>query len=136
MAQKEPKNVKEADQDYKCIMKMQKELNEFERCDVWELMEPPKDASNIDTKWVFKNKVNEFGMIALKKQDLLHKDTINKDLNLIKLFPGCKIGINKDAILICVFHENQATSNRHEECFLQFIPRKRILCQPTSWNRE
>ncbi|KAK1383529.1 ras GTPase-activating protein-binding protein 2-like [Heracleum sosnowskyi] len=71
LAQEEPKNVKEALQDENSIMAMQEELNQFERCDVWELVEPPKDASIIGTKWVFKNKVDEFGTVIRNKARLV-----------------------------------------------------------------
>ncbi|KAL8107872.1 hypothetical protein AgCh_024325 [Apium graveolens] len=47
LAQEEPKNVKEALEDENWITAMQEELNQFERCDVWELVKPPKDASII-----------------------------------------------------------------------------------------
>ena len=56
LAQEEPKNVKEALEDENWVVAMQEELNQFERCDVWELVKPPKNASVIGTKWVFKNK--------------------------------------------------------------------------------
>ncbi|WOH12597.1 hypothetical protein DCAR_0832103 [Daucus carota subsp. sativus] len=68
---KEPKNVQEALQDENWIMAMQEELNQFERCDVWELVDPPEDASIVGTKWVFKNKVDEFGTITRNKARLV-----------------------------------------------------------------
>ncbi|KAL8097244.1 hypothetical protein AgCh_030390 [Apium graveolens] len=60
LAQGEPKNVKEALEEENWITDMQEELNQFERCDVKELVKPPKNASAIGTKWIFKNKVDEF----------------------------------------------------------------------------
>ena len=48
-------------------MAIQKELNQCERCEVWELIEPPKDAFIIGIKWVFKNKVNELGTVTRNK---------------------------------------------------------------------
>ena len=71
IAQEEPKNVQEALQDENWIMAMQEELNQFERCDVWELVDPPEDASIVGTKWVFKNKVDEFGTITRNKARLV-----------------------------------------------------------------
>ena len=38
---------------------MQEELNQFVRNDAWELVPRPLDQSIIDTKWVFKNKLDE-----------------------------------------------------------------------------
>ncbi|KAL8135932.1 hypothetical protein AgCh_010520 [Apium graveolens] len=50
---------------------MQEELNKFERCDVWELVKPPKNVSIIGTKWFFKNKVDEFGTVTRNKARLV-----------------------------------------------------------------
>ncbi|KAL8145358.1 hypothetical protein AgCh_003519 [Apium graveolens] len=50
---------------------MQEELNQFERCDVWELVKPPKNASVIGTKWIFKNKEDEFGTVTRNKARLV-----------------------------------------------------------------
>jgi hypothetical protein len=35
---------------------MHEELENFERNQVWALVEPPRDVNIIGTKWVFKNK--------------------------------------------------------------------------------
>ncbi|KAL8118334.1 hypothetical protein AgCh_016026 [Apium graveolens] len=47
LAQEEPKNVNEALEDENWITVMQEELNQFERCDFWELVKPPKNVSII-----------------------------------------------------------------------------------------
>ena len=44
-------------------MVMQEELNQFERNKVWNLVPRPKNHPIIGTKWVFKNKLNEDGII-------------------------------------------------------------------------
>ena len=41
---------------------MQEELNNFERNQVWSLVERPK-TNVIGTKWVFRNKQNENGVV-------------------------------------------------------------------------
>ena len=41
---------------------MQEELNEFERNNVWELVEKPSNYPIIGTKWVFRNKLDENGI--------------------------------------------------------------------------
>ena len=50
---------------------MQEELNQFERSDVWELVPRPNDQSIIGTKWVFRNKVDEHGVIVRNKARLV-----------------------------------------------------------------
>ena len=43
------------------------ELNQFERNDVWELVEKPSDYAIIGTKWVFRNKLDENGIVIRNK---------------------------------------------------------------------
>ncbi|KAI0492196.1 hypothetical protein KFK09_026463 [Dendrobium nobile] len=52
---------------------MQEELNQFVRNDVWELVERPKGQSVVGTKWVFKNKVNDSGVVVRNKARLVAK---------------------------------------------------------------
>jgi hypothetical protein len=40
---------------------MDKELDQIEKNDTWELVLRPKNKNVIDTKWVFNNKLNEDG---------------------------------------------------------------------------
>ncbi|GJV45019.1 retrovirus-related pol polyprotein from transposon TNT 1-94 [Tanacetum coccineum] len=46
---------------------MQEELNQFIANDVWELVTPPKYLTTIGTKWVFKNKLDENGIVSRLK---------------------------------------------------------------------
>ena len=50
---------------------MQEELHQFERNKVWHLVPRPNDRSIIDTKWVFKNKLDEFGTVTWNKARLV-----------------------------------------------------------------
>jgi hypothetical protein len=43
---------------------MHEELKNFERNQVWTLVDPPKDVNVIGTKWVFKNKQGEDGEVV------------------------------------------------------------------------
>ena len=52
---------------------MQEELNQFERNNVWELVEKPKNYPIIGTKWVFRNKLDEHGIIIRNKARLVAK---------------------------------------------------------------
>jgi hypothetical protein len=40
---------------------MEKELNQIEKIETWELIPRPIDKNVIGTKWVFRNKLNEDG---------------------------------------------------------------------------
>jgi len=50
---------------------MQKELNHFERNQFWKLVPRLKDKHIFGTKWVFKNKLDENGIIVIKKTRLV-----------------------------------------------------------------
>ena len=71
LSQSEPKNIEEALTDEYWIIAMQEELNQFERNRVWDLVERPKDLNVIGTKWVFRNKVDEFGTVIRNKARLV-----------------------------------------------------------------
>jgi len=63
----EPMNVHETLANSDWVTVMQEELHQFERNKVWHLEPRPKDRSIIGTKWVFKNKLNEFGIVTQNK---------------------------------------------------------------------
>ena len=68
----EPKKVYEALEDSDWLEAMHEELNNFKRNKVWRLVEKPKDCRNvIGTKWVFKNKQDEHGMVVRNKARLV-----------------------------------------------------------------
>ena len=50
---------------------MQEELNQFERNDVLELVEKPENYPIIGTKWVFRNKLYENGIVIRNKARLV-----------------------------------------------------------------
>ncbi|KAK1678046.1 hypothetical protein QYE76_038894 [Lolium multiflorum] len=68
----EPLKVYEALKDPDWLNAMQEELNNFKRNDVWTLMKRPDHCRNvIDTKWIFKNKQDERGMVIRNKARLV-----------------------------------------------------------------
>ena len=50
---------------------MHEELENFERNRVWVLVEPPPNCHPIGTKWVFKNKQGEDGVVVRNKARLV-----------------------------------------------------------------
>jgi hypothetical protein len=50
---------------------MHEELENFERNQVWELVEPPTNCKPIGTKWVWKNKEGENGEVVTNKSRLV-----------------------------------------------------------------
>ncbi|GJY05946.1 retrovirus-related pol polyprotein from transposon TNT 1-94 [Tanacetum coccineum] len=67
----ESKNVNEALTDKSWIIAMQEELNQFVANDVWELVPQPKNMTSIGTKWVFRNKLDENGVVSQNKARLV-----------------------------------------------------------------
>ncbi|GJT55364.1 retrovirus-related pol polyprotein from transposon TNT 1-94 [Tanacetum coccineum] len=67
----EPKNVNEALGDESWIVAMQEELNQFIANDVWELVPQFRNMTIIGTKWVFRNKLDENGIVSQNKARLV-----------------------------------------------------------------
>jgi hypothetical protein len=68
----EPFRVEEALQDLDWVLAMQKELNNFKRNEVWSLVPHPKQ-NVVGTKWVFRNKQDEHGVVTQNKARLVAK---------------------------------------------------------------
>ena len=58
---------------------MHEELENFDRNHVWDLVEPPPNCRPIGTKWVFKNKQGENGMVVRNKARLVAQDFCQKE---------------------------------------------------------
>jgi hypothetical protein len=68
----EPFKIEYALRDPDWVVAMQKELNNFKRNQVWYLVEKPKQ-NVVGTKWVFRNKQDEFGVVTRNKAKLVVK---------------------------------------------------------------
>ncbi|WVZ85242.1 LOW QUALITY PROTEIN: hypothetical protein U9M48_032189 [Paspalum notatum var. saurae] len=78
----ELRDVSHALSDPNWVNAMHEELENFERNHVWDLVEPPPNCRPIVTKWVFKNKQGEDGMVVRNKarlatQSFCHKEGID-----------------------------------------------------------
>nr|GEX59041.1 hypothetical protein [Tanacetum cinerariifolium] len=69
----EPKNIKEAMADSAWIEAMQDELHQFDRRQVWELVDKPFGKSIIRLKWLWKNKKDEDQIVIHNKARLVAK---------------------------------------------------------------
>nr|GEU66247.1 hypothetical protein [Tanacetum cinerariifolium] len=69
----EPKNIKEAMADSAWIEAMQEELHQFDRLQVWELVDKPFGKTVIRLKWLWKNKKDEDQTIIHNKARLVGK---------------------------------------------------------------
>jgi hypothetical protein len=70
----EPRYIGHALSDLSWINAMHEELDNFERNQVWTLVEPPHDMNVIGTKCVFKNKQGEDGEVVRNKAHLVAQD--------------------------------------------------------------
>jgi hypothetical protein len=68
----EPHRVEEALQDSDWVVAMKEELNNFTRNEVWHLV-PRPNQNVIGTKWVFRNKQDEHGVVTRNKAQLVAK---------------------------------------------------------------
>ncbi|GKC86585.1 retrovirus-related pol polyprotein from transposon TNT 1-94 [Tanacetum coccineum] len=63
--------ISEALKDESWVIAMQEELNQFVANDVWDLVPLPLSQSFIGTKWVFRNKLDENGIVSRNKARLV-----------------------------------------------------------------
>nr|GEU99424.1 putative reverse transcriptase domain-containing protein [Tanacetum cinerariifolium] len=75
----EPKNIKEAMADSAWIESMQEELHQFDRLDVWELVDIPLCTNVTNLKWLWKNKHDEENTIIRNKSRLEAKGYAQKE---------------------------------------------------------
>ncbi|GJV68535.1 retrovirus-related pol polyprotein from transposon TNT 1-94 [Tanacetum coccineum] len=57
--------------DKSCVVTIQDELNQFIANDVWKLVPQPRNITIIGTKWVFRNKLDENGVVSQNKARLV-----------------------------------------------------------------
>ncbi|GJX75635.1 hypothetical protein Tco_0322446 [Tanacetum coccineum] len=72
----EPKNIKEAMVDSAWIEAMQEELHQFDRLDVWELVDRPLCKNVINLKWLWKNTIDEENTVIMGFVDPYHPDKV------------------------------------------------------------
>nr|GFA88343.1 putative ribonuclease H-like domain-containing protein [Tanacetum cinerariifolium] len=71
LSQEEPKRVPQALKDPSWIKAMQEELLQFKMQKVWVLVDLPHGKRAISTKWVFRNKNDERGIVVRNKARLV-----------------------------------------------------------------
>nr|GFA51551.1 retrovirus-related Pol polyprotein from transposon TNT 1-94 [Tanacetum cinerariifolium] len=74
-----PKNIKEAMADSTWIESMQEELHQFDRLDVWELVNRPLCKNIINIKWLWKNKRDEENTVIQNNSRLVAKRYAQKE---------------------------------------------------------
>ena len=69
----EPNSFEEANNDEFWNKAMDEELDQIYKNETWELVPRPKNKNVIGTKWVFRNKLNEYGKVTRNKARLVCK---------------------------------------------------------------
>nr|GEW04278.1 hypothetical protein [Tanacetum cinerariifolium] len=75
----EPKNIKKAMADSAWIESIQEELHQFDRLDVWELVDRLLCKNVINMKWLWKNKRDEENTVIRNKSRLMAKGYAQKE---------------------------------------------------------
>ncbi|GJR08164.1 retrovirus-related pol polyprotein from transposon TNT 1-94 [Tanacetum coccineum] len=88
----EPKTIKEAMPDSAWIEAMQEELHQFDRLQVWELVDKPFGKNVIKLKWLWKNKKDEDQTVAIRFEMSLMRE--------MKFFLGLQIHQSPRGIFI------------------------------------
>ncbi|GJW80559.1 putative ribonuclease H-like domain-containing protein [Tanacetum coccineum] len=79
LSQEEPKKAIQALKDLSWIEAMQEELLQFKLQQVWTLVDLPNGKRAIGTKWVYKNKKDERGIVIRNKARLVAQEYIQEE---------------------------------------------------------
>ncbi|GKB11911.1 putative ribonuclease H-like domain-containing protein, partial [Tanacetum coccineum] len=87
LSHEEPKKVIHALEDPSWIRAIQEELLQFKLQEVWTLVDLPNRKRAIGTKWVFKNKKDEMGIVIRNKARLVAQGyTLEEGIDFDKVF--------------------------------------------------
>ena len=78
ISQVEPKSVDMALRDNSWVQSMQEELQQFDKLNVWTLVDLPADTYPFGTKWIFKNKTDDRGVVSERRLFWWFRDLTNK----------------------------------------------------------
>ncbi|GJT70155.1 putative ribonuclease H-like domain-containing protein [Tanacetum coccineum] len=98
LSQEEPKKVIQALKDPRWIEAMLEELLQFKLQQVWTLVDLPYGKRAIGTKWVYKNKKYERGIVIRNKARLVAQDFVVYQMDVKSAFLYGKI---KEEVYVC-----------------------------------
>jgi len=101
--------------DSNWIKAVQEELNQFERNQIWTLTTRPRNHHVIGTKWVFRNKMDETGIVIRNKARLVAKGCNQEEgIDFDETFaPVARL----EAIRILLAFASHMNSNGRKMCF-------------------
>ena len=135
LIQNEPKKIDEALLDPDWIVAIQEELVQFERNKVWELVPAPKDRAIIKTKWVFRNKMDEDGVVTRNKARLVAKGYSQEEgIDYDETFaPVARLEAIRIFLAFAAHSNFKVYQMDVKSAFLNGESRRRSLCATTSW---
>nr|GEZ09130.1 retrovirus-related Pol polyprotein from transposon TNT 1-94 [Tanacetum cinerariifolium] len=130
----EPKNIKEAMANSAWIESMQEELHQFDRLDVWELVDRPLCTNVINLKWLWKNKRDEenTALYGLKQAPRAWYDELSKFLLSKGFFKGIQIHQSPRGIFINQAKYAQEILVKHEAEYVSLS----ACCAQVLWMRS
>ncbi|GJS64733.1 putative ribonuclease H-like domain-containing protein [Tanacetum coccineum] len=132
LSQEEPKKVIQALKDPSWIEAMQEELLQFKLQEVWTLVEVPNGKRAIGTKWVFRNKKDERGILIKNKARLVaHGYTQEEGIDYDEVFaPVARIEAIRLFLAYASFKDFVVYQMDIKSVFYGKIEEEVYVCQP------
>ena len=120
----DPTKVDEALMESEWIQAMQEELHQFELNNIWELVKRPDPRKHniIGTKWIYRNKQDENGLVVRNKARLVAQGyTQVEGIDSDETFaPIARLEAIRILLAYANHHDINITTNGCEKCFPQW----------------
>ncbi|GJT12928.1 putative ribonuclease H-like domain-containing protein [Tanacetum coccineum] len=133
LSQEEPKKVIHVLKDPSWIEAMQEELLQFKLQEVWTLVDLPNGKRAIGTKWVFRNKKDEKGIVIRNKARLVAQGyTQEEEIDYDEVFsPVARIEVIRLFLAYALFKDFVVYQMHVKSAFLyRKIKEEVYVCQP------
>jgi hypothetical protein len=129
----EPKDIGHTLSDHNWVNSMHEELENFEKNQVWELVDPPPGCKPIGTKWVWKNKEGEKGEVVRNKSWLVFQGFSQKEaIDYKETFaPVAHLEAIRILLAFSVAKGFKLLQNGCEECFPEWCVGGRSVGETT-----
>ena len=130
-----PRDVCHALSDPSCVNAMHEELENFDRNHVWDLVELPPNCRPIGTKWVFKNKQGENGIVVRNKARLVAQGFCQKEgIDYDETFaPVARLEAIRILLAFAASKGFKLQQMDVKSAFLNGLHRRGGICETTSW---
>ena len=114
---------------------MQEELQEFKRNQVWRLVPRPSSKSIIGTRWVFRNKVDDQGVVIRNKARLVAQGYNQQEgIDFDETYaPVARIESIRLLISFASFKGFKLYQMDVKNSFSQWSSPRRNVCKATTW---